>query len=1002
MKRSQLVIAGSYAQCADAFVGVVAEQRARGDYGPVVALVGSHQARRELQRQLHRRLGGMLGVWLLTFRDLADRLGRTAPALAGRREADPLYQQALLARLLHERPRGRWRDLAERDGLAAALLRTLTDLEEAGCARWPAAVPRTGALAEIAAVFDAYRDELTASHYSAPDLLAAAADRAVDFPALLATRCLHVVGIYDVNPRQRRLLEALDAVVNIRYYAPQVWEPPTFLAQAGLSAPAVFQPDPHTTRIWSCPTEMVEARAIVREARRCQREGVPYHRMAVLTCAPEIYGPLIDDLARRAGLPCCVTGGVTPRASGSLRALGRLVGLLSSRRRRSEVMALLHAVDLPPSFGPAAVSQSRWDRVSRLARVRTEEDWDHRLGDFAKREDQDQADRTAATHLAEVVHGLLADLRTVGQARTYRTAADRLGALARRLIAGDHWLDLALESWQRLRLLDEAGLPFALSTFQTRVTEMIRAVREDVDDPQGLVVLDFVAARGLCFDVVFIPGCVESILPAPPRQDPFLLDDERTAFGEAIGDPTALPTRADRAREERRLFDLACRAATGRLILSYPRLDVAKDGRPRLPSHLLLALAERIVGKSLSFDDLPRQSPLVKVFPAGRFAPDDPALALDDDERDLALMDRLAAAEATLPVRYLLQARAGAFPRVWTKWVHRWAREELTEHDGLCAGDPAQAALAAYLAAKDSWSVSEIEDYVCCPRRHLLEKILNLTAPEDPEQLLALPPDKRGSLLHNAWEQYFDPANPSPSLAQIIRSAYADLVRDNYTGGGVLDEVEVERLIASAQALVDFAGEIAAGHRVEATEKKAIAVIDADGRKVLLKARFDRVDRDPDGRPSIVDYKTGQAKNKLTTGKLDPDSFNGGATLQLPLYLLAYAATHPQVRLQDLTAAYWYLHREQNEASPKAVTIQGAFVAEKLAVLRRVLREVVEGIENGRFVPRPDIAGQPGNKFCSSCSGKTLCDPRSRVLLGLRADRAGCCRWVDAVGRVNG
>jgi len=998
MKRDNLAMAGSFAQCADAFVEAVADLRAHGGNDPVIALVGSHLARADLQQRLHQRLGGALGVWLFTFRDLAERLGRDAPALVHRREADPLYQRALIARLLGERPASPLADLARYDGLAAALLRTFDDLEEAGCSRWPNVAPRAGRFSEIAALFDTYRDELTRAHFTAQDLLAASIERAADFPRCFLSRTLHVVGIYDVNPLQHRLLDALAGVVDVRFYAPRVLDPPPLLAEMNAPPPDPFAPAAVEARIWSCPTEAAEARAVAREARRLQRAGTPYHRMAVLTRTTDNYAELLDDVCRRAGVPCRLVGGIAPRECASLRWLGRLLGLLNSRFRRGEVMVLLRSVHLPDDFDPpaAARSQPLWDRVSRMARVRGRDDWDRRLSALAESADKSVTleEKTAAGALRRVAKELLAGLRAVTLARRYGTAANQFERLARWLIARDDWLDRALEPLARLRLLDEAGLSFSPATFQARAAELMRQTRAEADDPRGLAVLDFVAARGLRFDVVFIPGCVESLIPLPARQDPFMLDDERVAFGAAVGDPYALPTRLDKTREELRLFDLACRAATKQLFLGYPRLDTAKDGRARLPSHLLLALAERAVGRPLTFDELPRQTPLVRVFPAARFAPDEPESALDEDELDLALMDQLAPRDETLPVRYLRRARPRTFARVWTKWVHRWARDELGEHDGLCASDPARDALRDYLADREAWRVSDLEKYACCPRRYLLDRILCFASPDDPEQVIALPANERGSLLHLALSERFNPRKRI-DLEKTLRDFYAGLARENLTGGGVLDEVEIERLIESAQALVDFSALEEAEQTVEATEVETNATVDAAGRQVRLRARLDRVDRHASGGRRVIDYKTGKAKNELTGGKLEDDAWNAGATLQLPLYLLAYSAAHAGVSVESLSAAYWYLNRHENKPDPRAVKIGGTFMAAKTAVLRRVLREVVEGVEGGRFVPRPDVATKEGNDYCSHCDFKVICDPRSRVLLGSRARRANCCPWVD-------
>ena len=74
----------------------------------------------------------------------------------------------------------------------------------------------------------------------------------------------------------------------------------------------------------------------------------------------------------------------------------------------------------------------------------------------------------------------------------------------------------------------------------------------------------------LAFRVVFVPGLAERMFPQKPREDPMLLDQEMRVPLDA-----GLPVQKDRAGTERLLLRLAIGAATERLWLSYPRLDVA-------------------------------------------------------------------------------------------------------------------------------------------------------------------------------------------------------------------------------------------------------------------------------------------------------------------------------------------------------------------------------------------------------------------------------------------
>ena len=109
-------------------------------------------------------------------------------------------------------------------------------------------------------------------------------------------------------------------------------------------------------------------------------------------------------------------------------------------------------------------------------------------------------------------------------------------------------------------------------------------------------------ARGRAFRVVFVPGLAERMFPQKPREDPMLLDEEMRA---PLG--AGLPMQEDRAKTERLLLRLAVGAATERLWLSYPRIDVA-GARPRVPSFYVLDIVRAITGHIPNHEALQRQA----------------------------------------------------------------------------------------------------------------------------------------------------------------------------------------------------------------------------------------------------------------------------------------------------------------------------------------------------------------------------------------------------------
>ncbi len=107
------------------------------------------------------------------------------------------------------------------------------------------------------------------------------------------------------------------------------------------------------------------------------------------------------------------------------------------------------------------------------------------------------------------------------------------------------------------------------------------------------------AARGLVFDVVFVPGLAERLFPRKIVDDPILLDPSRRALAEVAAAP--LGTRADRVTAERLALRLGVGAAGARVVVSYPRLDM-EQGKPRVPSFYALEALRAAEGRLPGFE----------------------------------------------------------------------------------------------------------------------------------------------------------------------------------------------------------------------------------------------------------------------------------------------------------------------------------------------------------------------------------------------------------------
>ena len=191
---------------------------------------------------------------------------------------------------------------------------------------------------------------------------------------------------------------------------------------------------------------------------------------------------------------------------------------------------------------------------------------------------------------------------------------------------------------------------------------------------------------GASFRVVFVPGLAERMFPQKPREDPLLLDEEMRAPLDA-----GLAVQDDRAGTERLLLRLAVGAATERLWLSYPRIDVA-GARPRVPSFYVLDVMRAITGRDPEPRGAAARRPRPKAAHARRGRRrGEPADAIDDVEHDLA--DAARAARGAGPaIGSRARALSAAAQRCAARSVtERWARARAPwmPQDGLVRVTPA-------------------------------------------------------------------------------------------------------------------------------------------------------------------------------------------------------------------------------------------------------------------------------------------------------------------------
>jgi CRISPR/Cas system-associated exonuclease Cas4 (RecB family) len=397
----------------------------------------------------------------------------------------------------------------------------------------------------------------------------------------------------------------------------------------------------------------------------------------------------------------------------------------------------------------------------RIAELRKEEPESPRAARFER-------DLRNLTHLRQFALPIVEQLSAWPDAATWREWLDRFTALAVRA------LDRPGRVLQTLADLHPMGEIGPVTLEEARDVLHDRLVMLDWDPPPRRYGRVFVGtphqARGRSFRVVFVPGLAERVVPRRPREDPLLLDDRRHAVD------TALVRQEERVAAERLLLKIAIGAATDRLYLSYPRLDVA-EARARVPSFYALDVERAVTGRVPDHRVLAAAAAAEGGASLAWPAPRDPDRAIDDLEHDLAVLKPLLESPDRAAVRghanYLLGLNAALRRSVRSRWSR--GKRAWSPSDGIVRTTPAtRPALEAHRLGRRAYSLSALQRFSICPYQFLLATIYRLEPRNEPEPLVRMDPLTRGSLFHRAQAEFYremEAAHALPIRPDRIREA---------------------------------------------------------------------------------------------------------------------------------------------------------------------------------------------------------------------------------------
>ena len=593
-------------------------------------------------------------------------------------------------------------------------------------------------------------------------------------------------------------------------------------------------------------------------------------------------------------------------------------------------------------------------------------------------------------HLRAFALPLIAEMAAWPRLANWGEWLDRLDHLAPRTLRASAYVLRVLAD---LRPMASVG-PVSIHEVLLVLGERLRTV--DSEPPSRRYGRLFVGspsqARGRTFRVVFVPGLAERMFPRKSTQDPLLLDEIREQLNaDPAGRATAggapagrLATRGDQSRRERVLLHLAVGAASERLYVSYPRLDVA-ESRVRVPSFYALDLLRGATGAIPDHETLAAAAAAAGDPTLAWPAPRRPELAIDDQEHDLSVLRLLLDAGDPASVRghaqYMLRLNQALRRSVTDRWGR--GQPQWSHLDGITrVSTGTRAALDRQRLGNRPYSLSALQKFSACPYQFLLSAIYRLEPAEQPQPLQRLDPLTRGSIVHRMQAEIFRELQRRAWLpvtrerldeAMLVLEGVVARVAEDYRErlAPAIDRVWREEIAVIARDLrgwlrrtaeepdawVPRYFELAFGlppsdDRDPHSGPEAVRI---DGR-FILRGAVDLVDEHREtGALRVTDHKTGKDRTRDTL------TIGGGGTLQPILYSMAIeqmtGRTVAESRLFFCTSAGGYSVR------PVALTPQS----------RRMGVEALEVID--RAIQTGFLAAAPNEGACLWCDFRAVCGP---------------------------
>ncbi|MDF0676406.1 MAG: exodeoxyribonuclease V subunit gamma [Nitrospira sp.] len=533
--------------------------------------------------------------------------------------------------------------------------------------------------------------------------------------------------------------------------------------------------------------------------------------------------------------------------------------------------------------------------------------------------------------------------------------------------------------WGSLMELESLNEELTWAEFVELLTHTFERTTRSLQDgsPQGVMVCDVMAARGVPFQALFVLGLNEKVFPRFIREDAFLRDCHRLVLDATLG--FKIDEKLIAYGEEALLFHLCCQAASQRLYLSYQRAD--ESGRMLAVSPYLGEARRRFGQDEQPIDVVPRrltdrvlQRPTIKLFlPPAELSqwlvingqdPTDLVQALGRDadtfRHAASALDRIEEEGAMLN---LFDGITGMVESHWTRVVER----------GL--------------------SPTPLERYARCPFQYFAADVLRLepsrvALEQEPEVALV------GTLCHAALRRVYEqlvqvgwPTAPvADSLVQqtilaAVEQATADVGARHRTGHYLLWELakELIRTLVIAAVEADETEQLEHPYSPVAFEADGEGTVPGiiDEGLLKIRGRVDRLDRNrTTGALRVVDYKFKVGSSMKPEDRNLAQSAVRGYRLQPPLYSWLTVPGQPT----PSQVQFLFLAPRWSTTISRSTFEAVSWSSDTGTVIQNTIRTLVDGIHAGRFFILPD-------GYCDGCDFRVVCR-REHAPTWWRAHRA--------------